>query len=41
VTLSTLGFALLVWGSLALVAAVFLYELLAVWRERGEKSRPQ
>jgi hypothetical protein len=33
VTLSSLGFAALVWGSLALVAAVFLYELVAVWRE--------
>jgi len=34
-TLSALGFALLVWGSLALVAGIFLYELLAVWREFG------
>jgi len=34
-TLSALGFSLLVWGSLALVVGVFLYELLAVWRERG------
>jgi hypothetical protein len=34
VTLSALGFAALVWGSLALVAVVFLYELLAVWNER-------
>jgi hypothetical protein len=38
VTLSALGFALLVWGSLALVGAVFLYELLAVWQDR-QKSR--
>jgi hypothetical protein len=34
VILSPLGFAALVWGSLALVAVVFLYELLAVWRDR-------
>lgn len=34
-TLSALGFAALIWGSLALVAAIFLYELLAVWRERA------
>ncbi|RMB13648.1 hypothetical protein [Haloplanus aerogenes] len=33
-TLSALGFAVLVWGSLALVGAIFLYELLAVWQER-------
>ena len=33
-TLSALGFAALVWGSLALVALVFVYELLAVWRDR-------
>ncbi len=32
-TLSALGFAALIWGSLALVVVVFLYELLAVWRE--------
>jgi hypothetical protein len=38
VTLSALGFTLLVWGSLALVGAIFLYELLTVWRDR-EKSR--
>jgi len=37
-TLSALGFAILVWGSLALVGAIFLYELLAVWRDR-KKSR--
>ncbi len=36
-TLSALGFAVLVWGSLALVGVVFVYELLAVWRERTEK----
>jgi hypothetical protein len=35
-TLSALGFAILVWGSLVLVAAVFGYELLAVWREKAE-----
>jgi hypothetical protein len=35
-TLSALGFAALIWGSLALVAVVFLYELLAVWREYGK-----
>jgi hypothetical protein len=34
-TLSALGFAALIWGSLALVAVVFAYELLAVWREYG------
>jgi hypothetical protein len=34
VTLSALGFAALIWGSLALVAVVFLYELLMVWRDR-------
>jgi len=33
-TLSPLGFALLVWGSLALVGAVFVYELVTVWKER-------
>jgi len=33
VTISALGFAVLIWGSLALVAGVFLYELAAVWRE--------
>jgi len=33
-TLSALGFAVLVWGSLALVGVVFAYELLAVWNER-------
>ena len=32
-TLSALAFTLLVWGSLALVAGVFLYELLTVWRD--------
>jgi hypothetical protein len=32
-TLSALGFAVLIWGSLALVAVVFLYELLTVWRD--------
>jgi len=37
VTLSALGFALLVWGSLALVAVVFAYELLAVWRDWKEQ----
>jgi len=35
VTLSALGFAVLVWGSLALVGAIFVYELLAVWKERN------
>jgi hypothetical protein len=34
VILSPLGFAALIWGSLALVAVIFLYELLSVWRER-------
>jgi hypothetical protein len=34
VTLSPLGFAVLLWGSLALVTVVFVYELLALWRER-------
>jgi hypothetical protein len=34
VTLSSLGFAVLIWGSLALVAVVFLYELLTVWHDR-------
>ncbi|MFC7256430.1 hypothetical protein ACFR97_04960 [Haloplanus litoreus] len=38
-TLSALGFAALVWGSLALVVVVFLYELLTVWREY-RKKRP-
>jgi hypothetical protein len=33
VTLSALAFAALIWGSLALVAVVFAYELLAVWRD--------
>jgi hypothetical protein len=33
VTLSTLGFAVLIWGSLALVAGVFVYELATIWRE--------
>ena len=33
-TMSPLGFAALVWGSLALVVVVFVYELLTVWRER-------
>lgn len=33
-TLSALGFAVLVWGSLALVGGIFVYELLAVWKER-------
>jgi hypothetical protein len=32
VTLSPLWFAVLIWGSLALVGVVFLYELYAVWR---------
>ena len=32
--MTALQFAVLVWGSLALVAVVFLYELLAVWRGR-------
>jgi hypothetical protein len=34
VTLSSLGFAALVWGCVALVVVVFAYELLAAWRER-------
>jgi hypothetical protein len=38
VTLSPLGFALLVWGSVALVVVVFAYELRAVWRERKSGS---
>jgi len=38
VTLSALGFAVLIWGSLALVAVVFLYELLTVWRDRKERA---
>jgi hypothetical protein len=38
VTLSTLGFAVLVWGSLALVAVVFAYELLTVWRDWKETA---
>jgi ABC-type multidrug transport system permease subunit len=38
VTLSALGFAALVWGSLALVAVVFLYELLTVWRDWKEPA---
>jgi hypothetical protein len=38
VTLSALAFAVLVWGSLALVAVVFLYELLTVWRDRKERA---
>jgi hypothetical protein len=38
VTLSTLGFAVLVWGSLALVAVVFAYELLTVWRDWRETA---
>jgi len=38
VTLSALGFAVLIWGSLALVAVVFLYELLTVWRDRKERT---
>jgi hypothetical protein len=32
-TLSALGFAALVWGSLALVAGILLYELATLWRE--------
>jgi hypothetical protein len=32
--LSAFAFAVLVWGSVALVGVVFLYELLTVWRER-------
>ena len=35
-TLSALGFAILIWGSVALVAVVFLYELLTVWRDWKE-----
>jgi len=35
---TALGFAVLVWGSLALVAAVFAYELLAVWRDRSKNG---
>ena len=31
--LSPLAFAVLVWGSIALVVAVFGYELLVAWRE--------
>jgi len=38
VTLSALGFAVLIWGSLALVAVVFLYELLTVWRDRNGRA---
>jgi hypothetical protein len=38
VTLSALGFAALIWGSIALVAVVFVYELLAVWREYGTNT---
>jgi hypothetical protein len=34
-TLSALAFAALIWGSVALVGVVFLYELLAVWRGRS------
>jgi hypothetical protein len=34
VTLSPVGFAVLIWGSLALVALIFGYELLSVWSER-------
>jgi len=33
VTLSTLAFAALVWGAVALVAVVFGYELLVAYRE--------
>jgi hypothetical protein len=40
VTLSPLGFAVLVWGSLALVAVVFGYELLAAWREWRDGGAP-
>ncbi|SDZ85980.1 Heme exporter protein D (CcmD) [Haloplanus vescus] len=38
-TLSALGFAVLIWGAVALVALVFVYELLAVWRDRKEADR--
>jgi hypothetical protein len=37
VTLSALDFAALVWGSLALVGAVFVYELLTVLRDRKKR----
>ena len=37
--MTALQFAVLVWGSLALVAVVFAYELLAVWRDW--KERPE
>lgn len=30
-----LAFTVLVWGSLALVACVFVYEIYAIVRERG------
>jgi hypothetical protein len=36
-TLSALGFAVLVWGSLALVGAIFVYELLTVLRDRTKR----
>ncbi|WP_299331935.1 hypothetical protein [Haloplanus sp.] len=36
--LSPLGFATLVWGAVALVGVVFLYELVAVWRERKPEA---
>lgn len=36
--MTALQFAVLVWGSLALVAVVFLYELLAVWRDWKEEA---
>jgi ABC-type multidrug transport system permease subunit len=35
---TALQFAVLVWGSLALVAVVFLYELLTVWRDWKETA---
>jgi hypothetical protein len=33
-TLSALAFAALIWGAVALVGVVFVYELVTVWRER-------
>lgn len=35
VTIGPLAFAVLVWGSLALVAGIFGYELYAIVREHG------
>lgn len=43
VALSPVGFAAIVWGTIALVVVVFVYELFAIamdfgWTEVGPKS---